>query len=107
MKIPQSHIEQFNGLFRAARAHQSLAAGPNKDASLHSLTALQKAYTKSVEAQVRRNRTGGGGRAPASTVDVGMLLYRSLTRLNDTLDGIHDLMRYQVTCSLPVRARSG
>jgi 23S rRNA maturation mini-RNase III len=93
----------FNALYTTARAYKALPEGGNKDAQLHVLKAQQKKYTKSVEAQVRRDRNAGGGRAPKTTVEIGMLLYRQMRRLNETLDGLHDLLRYNVSLSLPRR----
>jgi hypothetical protein len=52
---------------------------------------------------VRRDRNAGGGRPPKTTVEIGMLLYRQMRRLNETLDGLHDLLRYNVSLSLPRR----
>ena len=63
---------------------------------LRLLKEQQNAYTRSVEAQVRRSRNIGGGRAPTTT-DVGLAILRTLERIGDTLDGIHDALRYSVS----------
>lgn len=71
--------------------------GGNKDAALHNLKNAQKRYTKGVEAFLRHQNRAGGSRRPANTVEVGMALLASMNRIANTLDGIHDCMRYTVS----------
>ena len=52
---------------------------------------------------MRRDRNAGGGRAPKTIVKIGILLYRLIRRLNETLDSLYNLLRYNVSLTLPRR----
>jgi transposase len=45
---------------------------------------------------VRRSRNIGGGRA-LTTTDVGLAILRTLERISNTLDSIHDALQYSVS----------
>ncbi|RMZ74710.1 hypothetical protein DV738_g5686, partial [Chaetothyriales sp. CBS 135597] len=98
--IPQQFVPVFNDLLAAARAWDE------SDADLERIKKLQANYTKRVEAHIRHVRKAGLNRAPANTMEVGMAIFGVLSRVADVLDGIHDVMRFQVGGLSTVKRRS-
>jgi hypothetical protein len=63
----------------------------NRDAAIATVTANQAAYTSRVEAVVR------GARIPATLQGMGQAILTSVAQMQTSLDGIVDVLRYQVS----------
>ncbi|RMZ81811.1 hypothetical protein DV738_g2028, partial [Chaetothyriales sp. CBS 135597] len=88
--IPQQFVPVFNDLLAAARAWDE------SNADLEHIKKLQANYTKRMEVHIRHIRKASLNQAPANTMEVSMAIFGILSRVADVLDGIHDVMRFQV-----------
>jgi hypothetical protein len=117
--IPEKFFPEFNDLLAAARAWE--ASDRTDSEELTHIESLQSAYTKGVEckcsfsasssrrsnagtAYIRHLRKAGLQRAPADTKDAVMACFGVLSRLADTMDGIYDVLRYNVRPSFSCRS---
>jgi len=100
LKVPQSCVPRLNRLLRKVDA--ALATPANSDqrqAAIATVTAQQAAYTSRVEATVR------GARVPATIQGMGQAILTSLAQMQTSLDGIVDVLRYQVSVFFPQLCR--
>ena len=58
-------------------------------------------YTRRVQAAITAAQRHGLRHKPKNTVEVGMLLFSAITKMNNTLCGMYDIMRSNVSSPLP------
>ena len=63
------------------------------------LSAMQRTYTRQIEAAFRANPPPGRRRAPRSEAQTAELALAQSTRIADALEGILDVLRYSVSLS--------
>jgi hypothetical protein len=91
-KVPQACIPRLNRLLRAADlAWRTAANTPARQLAAASLTQRQASYTSRVEAEVR------SARVPPTIQGMGQAILTSLAQIQGTLDGVVDVLRYQVS----------
>jgi hypothetical protein len=91
-QVPQACIPRLNRLLREVDAALALPENsPERQPAIATVTAHQATYTSRVEATVR------AARIPPTFHGMGQAILTSLAGMQATLDGIVDVLRYQVS----------
>jgi hypothetical protein len=95
-KVPQACVVRLNRLLQAIDACKRLPhPSPEREKAVAALLLRQTAYTSRVEAVVR------GQRIPPTIQGMGQAILTSLAQVQSALDGVVDVLRYQVSSLLP------
>jgi hypothetical protein len=95
IQVPQACVPRLNRLIRLVDDALKMNAGPAKEAAVATIQSRQSAYTKIVEATVRAETI------PPTIQGMGQAILTALAQAQTSLDGIVDVLRFQVSPLVP------